>query len=359
MFHDSRDFDADAIVIDPAVPAAARQALEAGYWAAKAASGRRGPNRPGARWNAARSARPIPFGQSARRAPPPPRVMSAGARMARLWAVGTLAFLAGALIAAAAGSLPFVVALLVLTAVATALCARAVLDAGHAGWTVIVTEAKGELPRRDPRNWFALHAAAYYHGRYVVPQADIAGVDKPVWDRAVAAAEEIHKSDVFRQQRIDSVQVAVYLPHRLWEIAETLARLSRVRERLHVKWDDPGDDGRMASRGRKLTRIAKDIEKRVEKLERVAAKMEEADAALRKVADIEARERRLKEIDDLLLDLRSRTEATPEEPDLTERVRLEVQAVIEQANEAARSLAVPGEDDGDDKEDHEEEELDA
>lgn len=345
MFQYIRSFDTDAIVIDPAVPTTARYALERGFSAGASSRTNERDRRAervsvsDARRNAARYATPIPFRQSARRAPPPPRVMSDTANRARVWAVFTLVFLVGALIAAVADSLPFVVSLLIVTAMTTAACARAVLEANHDGWTVIVTKLNGEWPPRDPRNWFALHSAAYYHGRYVVPRVDISEEDRRVWDRAIVAAHEICGSEVFRMRRIDSDQVAADLPNRLWEIAEALARLSKVRERLQAERDDdPNDDvGAIRMRGRELMRRARDIEKWVEWLEEVAAKVKMGDAALHEQAKYD----RFKEIDSMILELRARTGVTSGDPDLAGRVDLEVEAVIEQAKEAARSLALP------------------
>ena len=92
------------------------------------------------------------------------------------------------------------------------------------------------------------------------------------------------------------------------------------------------------------------------KLEAVAFDLKEADAVLRR----EAKEERLKEIGDLLLELRARTEDTPDHLDVTERMRLEVQAVIEQASEAARSFALPDQDqDQDQDQDEDEDETEA
>ncbi len=373
MVDDIKALDVDAIVLDPAVPPAARRALQSRF-AARGTPARgtpaRGPERdiparrvstpdvrygaPVPHYNVPRSGRLIPFKQPSPPAPHPPRVMSDTARKVLNSAIFTVIMLGAALIAATAGSVPFVVVFLVLTVIPTVACARAVVDASDTGWTMLVTEPTAGVRISDPGNWYARHAAAYYHRRYVLPRTDIAEADKPVWSRAIVAANAIGESEVVRQQRIDSAQVAVALPQRLWQIAEPLARLSEVRERLQAERDDADFAARVTRLDRELARVARRIEKRVAKLEAVAADLGEADAVLRR----EAKKERLKEIGDLLLELRARTEDTPDDLDVTEHMRLEVQAVIEQANEAARSLALPDQDEDQDEGQDEDEEAD-
>ena len=359
MVDDFRAFDVDAIVLDPAVPPAARRALQSRFAARSAAArgtGRNVParrvstpdarsNAPDARHSVPRSGRLIPFRQLAPPAPHPPRVMSDTARKVLNSAIFTVIMLGAARIAATAGSVPFVVVFLILTVIPTVACARAVVDASDTGWTMLVTEPAATMRFSDPGNWYARHAAAYYHRRYVLPRTDIAEADRPVWARAIVAASAIGGSEVVRQQRIDSAQVAVALPQRLWQIAEPLARLSEVRERLQAERDDADFAARVTRLDRELASVALRIEKRVAKLEAVAADLEEADSVLRR----EAKKERLKEIGDLLLELRARTEDTPDDLDVTDHMRLEVQAVIEQANEAARSLALPDQDEDEDE----------
>jgi hypothetical protein len=280
MVDDVRAFEADAIVIDPAVPPAARRFLE-GRFSVAAVPGRNPPARrvstPDARRNVPRAGRLIPFRQPTPPAPRPPRVLSDTARRARNSAIYTVVFLAGALIAANAGSVPFVVVLLALTVIPTVAFARAVVDANDTGWRVLVTEPAAAVRISDPGNWHARHAAAYYHRRYVVPRTDIAEPDKPVWARAIAAANGIRESEVFAQQRIDSAQVRVALPQRLWEIAELLARLCEVRERLQAERDDPDFGARVTRLDREVAHVARRIDKRVGKLEGVASDLNEAD----------------------------------------------------------------------------------
>jgi hypothetical protein len=321
-------FDGQAIVVDPAAPAAVRRAL----------AGRR---RKGL----------VPYRHSGVVLPRPPRVASAAARKVCGAGTCTVLFLGGALLAAVAGSLPFVVILLILTAVMTLVSVRALFDANATGWTGIIAEPTRAEGTHDPGNWYVQHAAAYYHRRYVVPRTDMDSEDKPTWDRAIAAAAGIRDSVVVRQGLVDSALVAVTLPERLWEIAVGLARLSEVRERQrkslrYAEPNDPQISVKVTRQGRKLMLAAKHIDKRVAKLEEVASLLRKADAVKRKEAALG----RLAEVDDLLIDLLASTADVPGDLDLNERLRLDVQAVIDQANDAARSLAFPYEDGDEDYE---------
>jgi hypothetical protein len=328
-------FHSDAIVIDPALPRTAGQALESKFSVSRLAAG----------LDAARHGRLIPFGQPAPLAPHPPRIMSGAARKARGSAIWTVLFLGAALSAAAAGSLPFAVVFLLLTAVTTIACVWGVFDARSSGWTRLLTESAGRTAEaaraRDPGNWYLRHAAAYYHRRYVMPHTDFDEESKRVWTRAIVAANEIRGSEVVTQQVIDSTQVALALPQRLWEIAEGLARLSEVRKRQQeslrqAEPNDPHIAVKVTRQSHRLTLAAEHIDRRVGKLEEVARLLAKADALKRREAALG----RLDEVDDLLLELLANTQDVAGDLDLTERLRLEAQAVIEQANEAAQSLAL-------------------
>jgi hypothetical protein len=132
----------------------------------------------------------------------------------------------------------------------------------------------------------------------------------------------------------------------LWEIAEGLARLTEARARQQeslrqAEQDDPYISVKVTSQDRKLALAADQIGERVRKLEDFAGLLDKADAGRHREATLE----RLGKVDELLIDLLASTEGTADELDQAERLRLEVQAVIEQANEAARYLVLPDEDD--------------
>ena len=268
----------------------------------------------------------IPF----RNSPPrmPPRPTPAVGRNAWTWGAFALAFLIGTLLAAVAGSIGLVVTLLAATAIATVGGVRSLFAGSSEGqaW--------------DQEQWKIRYAAACWHRRYVVPPTDLDDEARPTWARAVAAANEIRESNVVQRQIVDSVQVAMVLPDRLWEIAEGFAGLprhavasarsapGRFRQPGRGQGERPGPPDEVGGQATGGT---------VRKLEEIAGLLREADAAKRSEAMLE----RLGEVDELLTDLRARSAGTSVDLDPTERLRLEVQAVIDQANEAARNLALP------------------
>ena len=210
----------------------------------------------------------------------------------------------------------------------------------------VVTDPERLVRPHNSDSWYVRHATAYYHRRYVMPRTDMDRDAGEVWSRAITAVNTIGTSEVVRLRLVDSVQVAAAMPQRLWEIAEGLARLTeaRVRQRESLRQaeeDDPYISVKVTSQDRKLTLAAERLRERVRKLEEFADLLAAADACLQREATLE----RLGKVDDLLLDLLASTEGTSDELDQTERLRLEVQAVIEQANEAARNLALPDEND--------------
>lgn len=362
MSDNGKALDSDAVVVDPALPEPARYVLNLAspgriravlggrYGGAGEGAAARDIYRAFEAYTAARRlVRPIPFGEAAPAAPDPPRpprVMSDAAKGVRNAAVCTVVFLSGTLVAAAAGSVVSVMALLVVATTAAIVALRRAFDTVGTGWTRVVTDPAQLVRLYDSDSWYLRHAPAYYHRRYVVPRTDMDKEARRIWGRAVAAANTISASEVVKLELVDSVQVSAAMPQRLWDVAEGLARLSeaRARQRESVRQaeqDDPYISVKLTSQDRKLTLAAERIAERVRKLEEFAELLHKADAGRHREEALE----RLGKVDDLLLDLLASTERSADELDQTERLRLEVQAVIEQANEAARKLALPEEDD--------------
>jgi hypothetical protein len=322
-------FTSDAIIIDPVVPAVARYSLEQ-RWSQNdsRAAGNRSRNRG------------LPNLRSFRQAPPvlPPPPPQNAARRSWQWAACAVACLGIALVSATAGIVALVVVFLIGTGVATALSVHNALDASEGGQAAI------------RERWTARHAAAFYHRRYIVPHTDLDENVQPIWARAIAAANQIRDSDVVRRHLIDSAEATAHLPQRLWEIAEGLARLSLARRLQRDILRQGGTQGATGSgtdgqqvaakvnrQGREMDLAAATIEERVRRLEDSASLVKKADEVKR----MEATLGRLGEVDELLLDLRASTPDARPDLDPTERLRLEAQAVIDQASEAVRSLAYP------------------
>lgn len=192
------------------------------------------------------------------------------------------------------------------------------------------------------RNFELDHAAILYHRRYVCPTQDFDAHATQDWQRAVFAADKISRSDVVRDQLIDSVRVTTVLPYHLWDIAERLARLSSLRANHRailagVADDDPDVAVVLAPQRRAHKLATDDISHRVRDLEVFAARVADADAARRREEAV----RRLADLNDVHRDLLARVGNTggpggdlPQEHD--------VQAVIDQANKAIRAANEAG-----------------
>jgi hypothetical protein len=186
-------------------------------------------------------------------------------------------------------------------------------------------------------------APAIYHRRYVCPPRDMDAAARHAWQRTVLAANKTARSDVVRQQLIDSVRVTAVLPYHLWDVAERLARLSGLRDNHRaildgVAADDPDVAVVLDPQRQALALAVADVERRVRDLEVFASRVMEADAAKRREEAV----RRLAELNDVHRDLLARVGGGSDLPETHD-----VQAVIDQANmavraanEAGRSLAL-------------------
>lgn len=293
--------DSDTVVVDPALPEAARYALHlvspgrvravlgGRYGRAGEGAAARDVYRALEAYTATRRlVRPIPFAEAAPAAPNPPRpprVMSDAAKGVRNAAVFTIVLLGGALMAVAAGSVVSVIVLLILAGAAAIAGLRGAFNAAGTGWTRVVTDPEQLVRLYDSDSWYLRHATAYYHRRYVVPRTDMDKEARQVWGRAVVAVNTISASEVVKLKLVDSVQVSAAMPQRLWDVAEGLARLSearaRQRESVHqAEQDDPYISVKLTSQDRKLTLAAERIAERVRKLEEFAGLLDKADAGL-------------------------------------------------------------------------------
>lgn len=319
--------DANAIVIDPQVPA------DIGGQLAKAP---------------VRSL--IPFGAPAPAVVPLPgkrreRVLTPQGRKAITTAVVTVVFLI-ATIAAFAGSVsadaPVAAVLGIVTAV---IClnrfvatAPAVEAAQRSGW-------RQRPPTADPYHlaWDGLHAVTAYHRRYVAPSQDMDAEARAVWTRALDAVGKLSQSQVVRLGLVDSVRVTTVLPYHLWEVAERLARLSALRAEHQailrgVDADDPDVAAVLAPQRRAQELASEDIERRVRQLEVFADLVGQADAARRREQAV----RRLAGLDDSHRELLAHIGQSPGDDAMAEQMSLDVQAIIEQANEAVRQANEAG-----------------
>lgn len=175
------------------------------------------------------------------------------------------------------------------------------------------------------------------HHRYVRPGTDIDASFQPLWERAAAAAGRIAAAEVVAADRVDAAQVATLVPHRLWEIAERLARLTEARDRQReVLGGAVPDDPELAAtvaRQRAAQEVAlADVVWRVERLESTAALLSQADLAVGRETVADA----LAGLNAIHAELLAGVGETEADADLADRVRDEAQAVIDQAQASAR-----------------------
>jgi hypothetical protein len=212
--------------------------------------------------------------------------------------------------------------------------------------------AMGDYADRRKKARTAGNPAIVWHGRYVVPAADIDEESWPLWERATAGEERVKSATVVRQDLVDSVQVAALLPQRLWEIAERLTLLSEARERQReILGEGPMDDPAIAAtlgwQRRAQDLATADITRRVADLEALADLFAAADAAIGK----ERVASQLADLNALHADLLARVGETDADAEPAERIAGDVANLIEEAREAVRranaaavTLALPGED---------------
>jgi hypothetical protein len=175
------------------------------------------------------------------------------------------------------------------------------------------------------------------HRRYVRPRTDIDAAFLPLWERAAAAAGRIAAADVVAADRVDSAQVTALVPHRLWEIAERLARLTEARDRQREVLggalpDDPVLAATVAQQRAAQDIAAADVGWRVERLESIARLLAQADLAVGRETVADA----LAGLNAIHAELLAGVGETEADADLTDRVRDEAQAVIDQAQASAR-----------------------
>ncbi|MQY02879.1 hypothetical protein [Actinomadura macrotermitis] len=139
--------------------------------------------------------------------------------------------------------------------------------------------------------------------RYLMPQ-DLDGPGLELLGRVQRAIDAVRDSEVNREGLLDHVDNAVTLPRQEWEIAQVLARQSRLRAEQEEPGEDDPPEVRAALRPLldKLDQSVRAVTRRVEALERYAERARAADDALRAHRRLEAIAARAHEYDELLAD---------------------------------------------------------
>jgi hypothetical protein len=202
----------------------------------------------------------------------------------------------------------------------------------------------GGRPSRRGRN-----AAVTYHRRYVVPELDLHGESKVLWERAARAARTIRRSDAVRDGLIDTVEVAAVLPYHLWDIAERLALLSAPERRLstimrHLDETDPDVRAILEPQQRTRDLAVADVEQRVGRLEAFAGLTVKADTARKRqqaIAELAELNPDYEELLARLGDTENVLSPTGHSADELRAVADDAGEAVRLANEAGRSLVLP------------------
>jgi hypothetical protein len=238
------------IVIDPEIPAAARRELEQ-----TPLSGLTGFNDPSPEPRARRPGGTSPRGQG----------LAAG---------GVLAVAAGLLCVGMAAKGPFSADLVFLGLLI-------MLPLALVGCLSLARQVRG-----------GPGPAALYRRRYVVPVLDLHGDDLDRWRRAARAARSIEASEAVRLGLVEAAEIAAALPYRLWEIAERLALLSGPERRQAsilrgLDVTDPDIQAVLEPQRQVQRRTVADVERRIRRLEELAALAARTDAARRRRQAVE------------------------------------------------------------------------
>ena len=168
------------------------------------------------------------------------------------------------------------------------------------------------------------------------PRTDIDAAFLPLWERAAAAAGRIAAADVVAADRVDSAQVTALVPQAVGDRRAAGAAdrgTDRQREVLGGALpDDPVLAATVAQQRAAQDIAAADVGWRVERLESIARLLAQADLAVGRetVADV------LAGLNAIHAELLAGVGETEADADLTDRVRDEAQAGIDQAQASAR-----------------------
>lgn len=175
--------------------------------------------------------------------------------------------------------------------------------------------------------------------RYLTPQ-DFDDEGRAMLSRVQAAVDAVRDSEVNREGLLDSVDNAVTLPRQEWEIAQVLARQSKLRaeqEELGGGAMLPEVEAAMAPLRAKLEVSVEAVTRRVEALERYAERVRAADEVLHAQRRLEAIAEKAHEYDELVADTVRDDLALPAIERLTEQSDELVRTLRERLAKAAEA----------------------
>ena len=140
--------------------------------------------------------------------------------------------------------------------------------------------------------------------RYLIPD-DFDATGRDLLTRAQTAIDAVGESEVNKQGLLDSVDNEVTLPQQEWEIAQVLARQSKLRREQQEILEFsavPEVEAVVRPLREKLEVSVQAVTRRIEALERYAERTRAADEAYRAQRQLEALTARAHEYDDLVAD---------------------------------------------------------
>jgi hypothetical protein len=194
------------------------------------------------------------------------------------------------------------------------------------------------------------HAVTAYHRRYIVPDHDLQGEYLALWRLTRQVAGVIVDSEVVLHGLVDAVQVTTVMPYHLWDIAVRLALLSgpqHEQEKIlrDLDPDDPMVQAILGPQRRALQLAVDDVAVRVKRLEEFARLVVEADTAIKRRRALERLAKLNPAYEDVLAHLGDRENQLTASGHVADEIRLviaEADGAVRRANEAGRSLAIPG-----------------
>jgi hypothetical protein len=326
------EFNATAIVVDPQLPGAVRYEL-------------RGPHVPVVPGTvqpmhaAMRAPELVRFRDPRPAVPAPPRSQTPTAVLA---SVAGMLFVAS--IIAGITVSPALFGILAVLAIGVGGTGLAAWNAARDGRPAIAGGLIRLPERTDLTDYQVAYAGALYHRKYVQPVIDLDDAAMTTWRRAVAAANRIYRSESLRDKVIDTDRVAVEVPELLWRIVEGLAKISDARFDLRriVPGDDrshPAVESKVREQERLLALGTAMVDRRIGRLDTLAARLDAADAARQGEAAL----RELLLVDPKIRDVLASTDENAGDSELASAVQLDVESVIEMANQAIRELSVADE----------------
>jgi len=317
------EFDATAIAVDPQLSAPVRHEL-------------RRPSLPALQGPPVRAPELVRFRDARPAVPRPPRSQLPAAILLTIAsALIVVSVIAGISISPA---LFGVLAVLGLVTGGGGLAAR---SAAKNGQPVMYFGLLWLPEKADLTGYEVGNAGTLFHRRYVQPGVDLDEAALTAWQRAVDAANRVYRSESLRDRVIDADRVVTEVPELLWRIVEGLAKISDARfdlRRIAPETDrtHPAVESKVRDQERLLARAIGQVDRRIGRLETLAARLDAADAARQGEAVL----RELLQVDPKIRDVLASTDESTGDSELTASVQFDVESVIQMANQAISELSM-------------------